>query len=59
VVLSTATRPFAYAVEASDEASAVVLAVESHVSARRPAITHTDVRHMGIVDNDEPPAPRS
>jgi hypothetical protein len=57
VAISTATRPFTYTVVAHNEMDAVLLAVESHVLARRPGILHTDVRHMGAVSPDvnEPP----
>jgi hypothetical protein len=49
VAISTNSRPFTYTVVAHDETAAVVLAVETHVEARRPSILHTDVRHMGVV----------
>jgi hypothetical protein len=49
VAITTSSRPFTYTVVARDESDAVVLAVESHVHARRPGIVHTDVRRMGVV----------
>lgn len=59
VAISTSARPFTYTIVARDETDAVLLAVESHVQARRPGIVHTDVRRMGVVSPDvDEPRPR-